>query len=123
MKIIELDPDTWIRGNVIKDDSCLLSPDGNKCCMGFAALAFGATDEDIAGADWWANCRMTALKERDAGADAKRFRAVYMINDDDDYASDTERIANLNKELESLGEDFRFALKGAAPTPQEEAGT
>lgn len=114
LKIVELDPATWDRGNgdradVMGDDCSLdvllLGPQG-MCCMGFAALAEGVDEADIDGRSTWRECAGTSLPARDGG----RFLKVYSINDKPGL-SDRDRVDALNRELADMGEDFRFALK------------
>lgn len=46
MRILELDPECWYRGNG-SEGSRLLRPDGQMCCLGFEALSRGCTEEEI----------------------------------------------------------------------------
>ena len=115
--IVELDREKWRRGKG-SYESKLLAGDGRMCCMGFAALAFGATPDQIMGLDTWGSCPVEALAARDTrvGNGGRRFAPAYEANDDQSYGCDLEddrrRVWKINGVLTRMGENFRFALKG-----------
>lgn len=109
MKTVVLDPETWMRGG--GEGSGYLLYGEQKCCMGFAALDFGASRDEIDGMGVWADCPNTGLAKRDLATVGHRFHRLYEINDEREY-EDAERVRLLNAELERLDEDFRFVLKG-----------
>jgi hypothetical protein len=107
VKTVVLNPETWIRGGVGFPMTLLLRADGKMCCMGFAALAMGVTEDEIMGRSIWGVCANPKLRDSDKGG---RLSKLYQINDTDYVANDEERVRHLNAELERLGEDFRFEL-------------
>lgn len=97
------------------------STEERMCCMGFAAMAFGATRLEIMGRSTWSVCanRDLSSRDRDRSSSVQTiwFMGLYQINDDPGVPDDGTRVQLLNEELERLGEDFRFALKEAEPRP------
>jgi hypothetical protein len=110
VKMVTLDPETWARGFFHTNDRYLLGGHGKKCCMGFAALAFGATEDEIRHQYYWRDCKNTDLQGRDFYPSyGTRFHEVYGLNDCKDL-TDEERVDQINATLERMGENFRFAL-------------
>ncbi len=112
LKTLILDDATWYRGRGMSG-SCLRHTDGQMCCLGFLALACGATSEDI---------ELEAMPEDvpeiawPAGlletfgvamSDSRIGRTIAEINDDStiDDATRLERLAPL---FERLGYRLEF---------------
>lgn len=128
--VIEIDPATWDRGGRFynKPGGPLVTllgvtgaAEGMKCCMGFAALALGATEDEIAGHGNWITCLNPRLSTADyIRDDSPRFSDVYKFNDDR-YLTDAQRVDLINGALARIEEEdglggvpsFRFRLKTA----------
>lgn len=125
--VVELDPETWDRGMQWDDVYLLGEKVPRLCCMGFAALAFGATEEQIKGAQSWGSSALagTPLHEFERRKPGT-CQALYCINDkgvrtngsdgavtESKNLSDAARVAALNEVCEEAGLGWRFALKGA----------
>lgn len=125
--VVELDPEKWDRG-AQWSDVYLLGDENEEvprlCCMGFAALAFGATEEQIRGVQAWGASLLagTPLHEFERihrGA----CQALYCVNDKGTHnpdsekskvLSDEERVEALNEVCEEAGLGWRFALKATS---------
>lgn len=131
MQIIELDPNVWMRG---ASGGVLLHKDHDQrrqCCIGIACTAFGVADEVLEAQGTVADVtqdsglavvpeafKAIAVIEVGEYSDIPYMtndclQPVYGINDDPDISDDAERVTLINAELERIGADFRFALKGA----------
>lgn len=130
LRVIELDPEIWMRGGLI---GSLLQIDNKKrrqCCIGIACTTFGISDDVIGGQGCVQELDMEAVREvpefeslvvfiseyEDEDGEARmrdRLDDVYNINDSDDI-SDDDRVSQTNEELSKLGASFRFVLKGAS---------
>ena len=109
MIIVKLDPKTWDRGS-LEPPVKLLGRNG-MCCMGFAALARGAMEEEIEGFGTWSECKNETLSADDEFSfGVLRYAKVYSINDALGL-SDKVRVKRLNAELEKVEADFRFELE------------
>lgn len=122
---IEVIPRMWARGGDAgpnEEGVFLLRPaDKKMCCMGFAALFFGAKKEEIAEQTDWGTCTNEVLKEVDLPdpEDYQIFQPVYTRNDDFDSAGkkipDASRIRLINSELAAVKANFRFRLATKMP--------
>lgn len=107
IKIVKIDPEKWDRGRGDPARVKLLGKHG-MCCMGFAALAFGADEGQIKNCPTWRVCRNETLAARDRQA-AFDNAGLYHANDDLGH-EDAARVARLNQILEAMDENFRFEL-------------
>jgi hypothetical protein len=131
LRIIELDPDVWLRGGDV-GGVLLRQIDGRRrqCCIGVACTAFGVADEVIDTVGCVVDLEVTALpgplmqlaeivdESGDWVSDYERIKddgltAVYRLNDAAEITDDDERIARINAELAEADASFRFALKVA----------
>ncbi len=108
LKWVELDPDRWLRGGKLAPVSRLLDKEGQMCCMGFAAMAYGIPPEEIL--DKHYVCRKQKFIE--SFSSDEDYKGVYGINDRNTLVSDRTRVRSLNKRLVFLKAPFRFFLKG-----------
>jgi hypothetical protein len=117
MKIVELDPKTWLRGER-SNVSYLLRPwDDKMCCLGQACLTFGLSESDIYERmvlhELHTQCPdelAEAFMERDGDRNS-----LYSINDNETrFSRDEDRVEALNNRLELIGAKFRFSLSRLA---------
>jgi len=138
VKIIVVDPRTWIRGNGSGFSFLLRCKDAHLCCMGFAAYQYGHTARHIGGISTWGplSRRVLMQPERNQQAwneaadwhDVNRANGVQDLYSINDYGvpfkeltnavkrnipvvPDNIRIWKLNQVLSHLAAPFRFHLK------------
>ncbi len=122
LKQIELDRNTWIRGDSDKnygETFLLRHEDGHMCCMGFAAKAYGvdldSIDRQMHQVFEIPDCPKALMTVED-----QEEYDIYTINDTGSIgyenqnitiADDKQRVALLNKTLVEAKAPFRFFLK------------
>lgn len=128
VRVIELDPSVWMRG---QEGQLLRDLDGHRqqCCIGVACTALGVDDSMISGIGSLSDVELSAVpeefqalavfesyEEEDTATEGDlyisddRLGAIYEFNDAADIA-DSDRVQKINTELERLGASLRFALK------------
>lgn len=114
--VVELDPDTWLRGT---GDGQLF--DGHAlCCLGFVGLHEGYTRKQLRPSadvsEFWFDSgerRLMPMFEEILGHHEAE-RQLVMVNDStgSEFRDDHERVQSLNRVCEKFGLKLRFTLKG-----------